>query len=55
MASIVGSRLARAAVVVTAIGAVVVLAMTVAPKDGCGSWPEQLNFFETSDLCTGSR
>ena len=32
---------------------VVTVAMTLAPKDGCGSWPEQLNPFETSDLCRG--
>lgn len=55
MATVVRTRLARAAAVVMAIVVVVVLSMTVAPKDGCGSWPEQLNFSETSDLCTGSR
>lgn len=44
-----------AALLIAAFIVTVVLAMTVAPKDGCGSWPEQLNFLETSDLCTGPR
>ena len=49
------SRGALGATLVALVAAVVFLAMTVAPNDGCGSWPEQLHFLETSDLCTGSR
>lgn len=44
------------AVVLLAAGALVlVLAMTVLPDDGCGSWVEQLNFLERSDLCHPNR
>lgn len=48
------TRRAVAAVVVT-LAATIALTMTVAPKDGCRSWPEQINFFEASDLCAGTR
>lgn len=33
----------------------VLVAMFVLPDDGCGSWVEQLNFLESSDLCRGNR
>jgi len=49
------SVLVGGALVITAFVVVVVVAMLVVPDDGCGSWVEQLNFVESSDLCRGTR
>ena len=49
-----GSVLVGGALAITAL-LVVLVGMPVLPDDGCGSWVEQLNFVETSDLCRGTR
>lgn len=46
---LVGGSLAVTALIL------VLVAMFVLPDDGCGSWVEQLNFLESSDLCRGDR